>query len=174
MIALPAGVRVWLAAGPTDMRRGFDGLSRLVQEVLGQDPFSGHVFAFRGRHGHLIRLLFRDGHGLVLYAKRLERGKFVWPQARNGVISDAGPALDAAGGHLLAHARLDGAAGGRGIAVSAWHDAVGRARILYACRSTSQRFLMTRRCCAMLVEVMAERDVLEAQNDRLRHLLLKL
>jgi transposase len=66
MIAPPAGVRVWLAAGSTGMRRGFDGLSRLVQEVLGQDPISGHVFAFRGRRGHLIKLLFWDGQGLVL------------------------------------------------------------------------------------------------------------
>ena len=58
MIGLPPGVRVWLAAGPTDMRRGFDGLSRIVQEVLGADPFSGHVFAFRGRRAHLVKLLF--------------------------------------------------------------------------------------------------------------------
>lgn len=51
MIGPPPGVRVWLAAGPTDMRRGFDGLSRLVQEALGRNPFSGRVFAFRGRRG---------------------------------------------------------------------------------------------------------------------------
>lgn len=86
MIGLPPGVRVWLAAGPTDMRRGFDGLSRLVQEVLGQDPFSGHVFAFRGRRAHLVKLLFWDGQGLCLYAKRLERGKFVWPTATEGAV----------------------------------------------------------------------------------------
>ena len=87
MIGLPPGVRVWLAAGPTDMRRGFDGLSRLVQDVLGQDPFSGHVFAFRGRRAHLVKLLYWDGQGLCLYAKRLERGKFVWPSATEGVVS---------------------------------------------------------------------------------------
>ena len=69
------------------MRRGFDGLSRLVQEVLGGGPFSGHVFAFRGRRAHLVKLLFWDGQGLCLYAKRLERGKFVWPSATEGVVS---------------------------------------------------------------------------------------
>lgn len=87
MIGPPPGVRVWLAAGPTDMRRGFDGLSRLVQEVLGRDPFSGHVFVFRGRRGHLVKLLFWDGQGLCLYAKRLDRGRFVWPNAKDGVVS---------------------------------------------------------------------------------------
>ena len=69
------------------MRQGFDGLARLVQEVLGRDPFSGHVFAFRGRRGHLVKLLFWDGQGLCLYAKRLDRGKFVWPAAQGGVVS---------------------------------------------------------------------------------------
>lgn len=56
MIALPPGARVWLAAGVTDMRRGFDGLARQVQQVLGQDPFSGHLFVFRGKRGHLVTL----------------------------------------------------------------------------------------------------------------------
>lgn len=87
MIGPPSGVRVWLAAGPTDMRRGFDGLARPVQEVLGRDPFSGHVFAFRGRRGHLVKLLFWDGQGLCLYAKRLDRGRFVWPAAKGGAVS---------------------------------------------------------------------------------------
>lgn len=63
MIGPPPGVRVWLAAGPTDMRLGLDGLARLAQEVLGRDPFSGHVFAFRGRRGHLVKLLLWDGQG---------------------------------------------------------------------------------------------------------------
>ena len=69
------------------MRQGFDGLARLVQEVLGRDPFSGHVFAFRGRRGHWVKLLFWDGQGLCLYAKRLDRGRFVWPTAERGVVS---------------------------------------------------------------------------------------
>jgi transposase len=86
MIGLPSGTRVWLAAGVTDMRKGFDGLSALVQTVLRHDPFSGHVFAFRGRRGDLVKLLWWDGDGLCLYAKRLERGRFVWPRTEAGVV----------------------------------------------------------------------------------------
>jgi len=63
MIAPPAGVRIWLVAGAIDMRRGFDGLAALVAQQLNRDPFSGQVFAFRGRRGHLIKLLFWDGQG---------------------------------------------------------------------------------------------------------------
>ena len=87
MIAPPAGVKIWLVAGATDMRRGFDGLAALVAQQLDRDPFSGQVFAFRGRRGHLVKLLFWDGQGLVLYAKRLERGHFVWPASTEGVVS---------------------------------------------------------------------------------------
>jgi transposase len=87
MITPAAGARIWLAAGLTDMRRGFDGLAALVQQQLGHDPFSGQLFVFRGKRGHLLKILFWDGQGLVLYAKRLERGRFVWPQAKDGVVS---------------------------------------------------------------------------------------
>jgi transposase len=87
VISPSAGTRVWLAAGATDMRRGFDGLARQVQQVLGQDPFSGHLFVFRGRRGDLLKVLFWDGQGLCLFAKRLERGRFVWPQAKDGVVT---------------------------------------------------------------------------------------
>ena len=69
------------------MRRGFDGLAALVQQQLGKDPFSGRMFIFRGKLGHLLKILFWDGQGLILWAKRLERGKFVWPQAKDGVVS---------------------------------------------------------------------------------------
>lgn len=71
MISLPGGTRVWLAAGATDMRRGFDGLSRQVQQVLGQDPFCGHLFVFRGRRGDLVKVLFWDGQGMCLFARVL-------------------------------------------------------------------------------------------------------
>jgi transposase len=79
MIPVPSGVQVWLAGGYTDMRKGFDGLAVLVQETLKRNPHSGHLFVFRGRRGGLIKVLWHDGQGLCLYAKRLERGRFVWP-----------------------------------------------------------------------------------------------
>src|SRR6187401_256338 len=87
MIGLPAGTNIWIAAGVTDLRRGFTGLSAIVQVKLEQDPFNGHVFVFRGRRGDLIKVLWWDGDGLCLFAKRLERGRFVWPQAESGTVS---------------------------------------------------------------------------------------
>lgn len=87
MIGPRVGTQVWIVAGATDMRRGFTGLSALVQTVLEQDPFAGHVFVFRGRRGTLIKLLWWDGDGLCLFAKRLERGRFVWPQAESGTVA---------------------------------------------------------------------------------------
>ncbi|MBF0307894.1 MAG: IS66 family insertion sequence element accessory protein TnpB [Alphaproteobacteria bacterium] len=87
MISVPAGVRIYLATGRTDMRKGFDGLAMLAQQVLGRDPFSGHVFIFRGRRGDLVKLLYWDGQGLCLFAKRLEKGRFVWPAAKDGAVA---------------------------------------------------------------------------------------
>lgn len=87
MISPPAGTRVWLAAGVTDMRKGMDGLAALAQTALSENPFSGHIFVFRGRRGDLVKLLWFDGDGLCLFAKRLERGRFVWPQADSGSIA---------------------------------------------------------------------------------------
>jgi len=86
VIQLPAGTRIWIAAGVTDMRRGFDGLSAQVQTVLHEQPFSGHVFIFRGRRGDIVKCLWFDGDGLCLFAKRLERGRFIWPQATEGTV----------------------------------------------------------------------------------------
>ena len=85
MIGLPGGTQVWLAAGATDMRKGFDGLAMVAQETLRADPFSGHVFVFRGRRGDLIKVLWWSGDGLCLFAKRLERGRFIWPRTGAGV-----------------------------------------------------------------------------------------
>jgi transposase len=87
MITVPAGVRVYLAMGPTDMRKGFDGLSMLVQELLQLDAFSGHLFVFRGRRGGLLKVLYWDGQGFCLFAKRLEKGRFVWPITKEGAVT---------------------------------------------------------------------------------------
>ncbi|MGH8633586.1 MAG: IS66 family insertion sequence element accessory protein TnpB [Burkholderiales bacterium] len=87
MIALPSGTRVWVAAGVTDLRKGMDGLAALVQTTLAENPFSGQIFVFRGRRGDLVKLLWFDGDGLCLFAKRLERGRFVWPQATSGTVA---------------------------------------------------------------------------------------
>jgi len=84
MMGLPSGTRIWLATGSTHMRKGFDGLAGLVQTVLGEDPFSGHLFVFRGRRGHLAKVLWWSGDGYCLFSKRLDRGHFVWPQASSG------------------------------------------------------------------------------------------
>ncbi|HUH61669.1 MAG TPA: IS66 family insertion sequence element accessory protein TnpB [Terracidiphilus sp.] len=97
MIPVPAGVRVWLATGYTDMRRGFDGLALMVQEALKRDPHCGHLFVFRGRRGHLIKVLWHDGQGMCLFAKRLDRGKFIWPSTADGVVTISAAQL----GYLL-------------------------------------------------------------------------
>jgi transposase len=93
MIALPAGTQIWIAAGVTDLRRGFTGLSAIVQTTLEKSPFSGHVFIFRGRRGDLIKVLWWDGDGLCLLAKRLERGRFIWPKAESGTVALTGAQL---------------------------------------------------------------------------------
>ena len=87
MIALASGTRVWVAAGVIDMRKGMHGLAALVQTTLAENPFSGQLFVFRGRRGDLVKLIWFDGDGLCLFAKRLERGRFVWPQASGGTVA---------------------------------------------------------------------------------------
>ncbi len=79
MTLLPSGVKVHLALGVTDMRKGLDGLAMLVQGVLKQDPFAGHLFLFRGRRANLLKIVFWDGTGLCLFTKRLEQSRFFWP-----------------------------------------------------------------------------------------------
>jgi len=93
MIGLPAGTRVWVAAGVTDMRKGFEGLAAIAQTTLEKDPYAGHVFVFRGKRGDLLKLLWWSGDGMNLYAKRLERGRFVWPQATSGAVHLTGAQL---------------------------------------------------------------------------------
>jgi transposase len=87
MIPVPSGVHVWIATGATDMRRGFNGLALQVQEVLKRDPHAGDLFAFRGKRSDLIKLLWHDGQGLCLFAKRLDRGKFIWPSTKGDAVA---------------------------------------------------------------------------------------
>jgi transposase len=76
--------RVYLACRPVDLRKGLDGLMAQVANVLQADPFSGHLFIFRGKRGDYFKLVYWDGSGLCLFAKRLEKGKFVWPPIVDG------------------------------------------------------------------------------------------
>ncbi len=87
MIAFFSGARVWLTTGHTDMRKGQASLSVLVQETLKHDPHCGHLFVFRGRRSDLIKILWHDGQGACLFAKRLERGRFIWPSVVDGAVS---------------------------------------------------------------------------------------
>jgi transposase len=84
MIQVAAGTKVYLACRPVSMRYGFDGLAAQVGPVLAADPFSGHVFIFRSKRADYLKILYYDGTGLCLFAKRLERGKFVWPPIVDG------------------------------------------------------------------------------------------
>ena len=86
MIPLASGLRVWIATGHTDMRRGMNTLALQVQEALKRDPNGGDLYVFRGKSGKLIKVLWHDGLGMSLYSKRLERGRFVWPQASDGAV----------------------------------------------------------------------------------------
>lgn len=120
MTLLPPGVKVHLAFGYTDMRKSIDGLAMLVQEVLRQDPFSGHLFVFRGK-ANLLKIVFWDGTGLCLFTKRLEQGVFLSPsnvEPGGTLPSEFGAAVDADGWRRLActrpamapsRARLNGA-----------------------------------------------------------------
>lgn len=84
---IPSNTQIWIVAGLTDLRRGFVGLSAMVQTMLEQNPFNGQVFVFRGKRGDLVKLLWFDGDGLCLFAKRLERGRFIWPKVEQGKVA---------------------------------------------------------------------------------------
>ena len=90
MIPVPMNAQVWLAAGVTDMRKGFATLAAQAEQTAQAEqmaqanPFSGHMFVFRGRQGDLIKIIWWDGQGACLFSKRLEKGRFVWPSAKDG------------------------------------------------------------------------------------------
>lgn len=81
MLTIPPSVKVYLAAGTTDMRKSFDTLAALVKTALDQDPLSGHLFLFCNRKRDRLKVLHWDGSGLWVLAKRLEKGTFAWPDA---------------------------------------------------------------------------------------------
>ncbi len=87
MIPILGNAKIWLAAGVTDMRRGFNSLAAQTEQVLAEDPYCGHLFLFRGRRGDQIKMIWWDGQGACLFTKRLERGRFVWPAAKDGKIA---------------------------------------------------------------------------------------
>ena len=87
MIGWSSESRIFVAAGVTDLRKGFDGLSALVKSALSENPFGGALFIFRGRRGDKVKMIWYDGQGLCLFYKRLEEGTFVWPRATSGAIS---------------------------------------------------------------------------------------
>ena len=87
MIPVPSNTRVWLAVGVTDMLRGFNTLAAQAQQVLEEDPYSWHMFVFLGRLGDLLKIIWCDQQGACLFSKRLERGRFVWPAAKDGKVN---------------------------------------------------------------------------------------
>jgi Transposase and inactivated derivatives len=92
----PTGaVRVMVATKPVDFRKGAEGLAALVSETMAADPFSGAVYVFRAKRADRIKLVFWDGTGLCLFAKRLEDGIFRWPKIENGVMKLSAAQLSA-------------------------------------------------------------------------------
>lgn len=86
MISPQGQLRIYVATRPVDFRKGIDGLALAVQEMMGLDPFCGAAFVFRAKRADRIKVLIWDQTGMVLVHKRLEGGKFVWPQVRDGVM----------------------------------------------------------------------------------------
>ncbi len=86
MIGPTGAVQVMMATRPVDFRKGVDGLTALVRETMGADPFSGAVYVFRSKRADRVKLVFWDGTGVVLVAKRLEEGQFRWPKLQDGIV----------------------------------------------------------------------------------------
>ena len=94
IIPIPGDIKVWLATGQTDMRKGMNSLALQVQEKLGRNPHAGDLFVFRGRSADRVKMIWHDGLGMSLYIKRLERGAFIWPSITDGALSITGAQLN--------------------------------------------------------------------------------
>ena len=103
MIQVAPGTKVYLATRPVSMRYGFDGLAAQIANVVQADPYSGHVFIFRGKRGDYLKLLYWDGSGLCLFAKRLEQGRFVSYGLRQPLRACAADRPLGDGGFRIAH-----------------------------------------------------------------------
>ena len=86
MLSLPSSLRIFLAAESADMRKGPDGLAQLVRDRVAEDPLSGHLFVFRNRRRDRVKILYWDRDGFALWYKRLEKGVFRFPEAKNGRV----------------------------------------------------------------------------------------
>lgn len=86
MLTLPPSVKIWCSTSPTDLRRGFDGLSGLVRSQLHADPLSGHLFVFFNRKADRLKVLYWDRDGMCIWYKRLERGRFHFPTAEDACL----------------------------------------------------------------------------------------
>ena len=86
MLSLPSTVRIYLCSQPADMRRAFDGLAAMTQQVIGQNPLSGHLFVFVNRRRDRLKILYWDRDGYALWAKRLERGTFRFPEPKGNSL----------------------------------------------------------------------------------------
>ncbi len=86
MLSLPPTVRIYLASAPADMRKGFDGLAQMVREGILEDPLSGHLFVFLNKRRNRIKILYWDRDGFALWYKRLEKGVFRFPEAKDGRV----------------------------------------------------------------------------------------
>ncbi len=108
MIGPTGAVRVMMATRPVDFRKGVDGLAALVRETMGADPFSGAVYVFRAKRADRVTLVFWDGTGVCLFAKRLEEGQFRWPKVQDGVVRLTAAELAACqrGASLLAYSAV--------------------------------------------------------------------
>lgn len=112
MLSLPTAVRVYLARGATDMRKSIDGLAGVVQQVLTDDPFSGHLFVFCNRCRDRIKILYWEQSGFWLLHKRLEKGTFAWPappdSAKSKIEMTSAELAALLGGIDLRHAKRRG------------------------------------------------------------------